>query len=442
MSKIVVQISYSRSVSSAQWTKRKIQIGSVDDVSITTSSTITSHPIVSGDMISDHMFRDPITIKVSGTISIHGDSYSTNFGNLTLAQMQTEFEKIKNSGILCEITKIDTSIGEDTPKFIKRSNMALTSITWTEGIDDMKFDFSFSEVMTAKISVDNVDYTDSYLPNITDLIASNFTEEMFPLNQPTRDIVLALYDAGGITTEFLNDMANAGYAYLLNDIISHSFTSSDISGIDLSLYQYVVKEYTKRKFAGTSTKYTDYKSQGEKFLQGINGVRSELSILNEAISLYRFSNDGEQIAYGDVNGTYYKFKFEKVIVPSQTFKPFGTEITTPEFYSYSMKVYDIQDNLVGHCSRVDTAPSEFLEATKAIFTTSNGRKVYLLFRKPDSYVSYYHSQIEQARARASGQLLSSDNDARVDWCWLASSTIEPSEFSEKVLAILDNMLRR
>lgn len=437
MSKIVVQIKCDLGVG-LQYANTKIRIGSVEDVSISNTSTLTSHPIVTGDMIADHMYRDPITIQMSGIFSTHGDSYSCNtIPNATLSRMQTLFEDIKRNGRLCEITKIDLDVGESTPKFIKRSNMALTSITWTEGIDDMKFNFTFTEVLTARISVANVSQTDSYLPNISDLVASNFIEEIITYDQLTRDIILALYDIGMVTKKFLNDMANDEYSQLLQGLTDGQFQSSSLTGSDLYIYDFVrdvFNQFTLRYFGY----YDDYRTSGEKFLTQINRIRSEFAKMNEAVNLYRFSNDGEQIAYGDISGVYYKFKFEKFIVPAQTFNIFKSTINIPEHYSYSMKVYDISDKLIAQHSNISTAPYEFIEATHSLFTTSNGRKVYLLFRKPTVYSSYFHTQIEYARANT---LLSSDNDARVDWCWLASSTIKPNTLNEKIRDLLLNLAR-
>lgn len=454
MSKIVVQISYSRSVSSAQWTKRKIQIGSVDDVSITTSSTITSHPIVSGDMISDHMFREPITIKVSGTISTHGDSYSTNFGNLTLAQMQTEFEKIKNNGILCELTKIDTSVGEDTPKFIKRSNMALTSITWTEGIDDMKFDFSFNEVMTARITVDNVDSTDPYLPTTSDLISSNFTEDVFRIENLRYITTLALYDTGHIWDRFLEEMIMTSSQYIienpqLGSYSSNTFDAAYLTGFDKVVYESIVdaiNEVTSASFRTTFRRFVESDSgrtaaiteEAAIYLNLLDQFCESVLLLNDVITLYRFSNGGEQIAYGDINGEYYKFKFEKVLVPARSgvSPTTGKQITyQPDHWSYSLKVYTISDTLIKSYSQIDTAPQSFIDLANHVLFKTNSRYVYLLYGKANQSATIN----ESIRAEDTS---STKYDADVTRCRIISSSIDLKQFKQTLTKNFKNLLLR
>ena len=133
MSKIVVQISFYENKYRSFPTK--VRIGSVDNVTINLNSTISAHPIVSGDMIADHMFKDPSSITISGKISTHGDSYTVVLGanilNRSIAQVQEMFEKVKNEGLLCKVSKIDLDLGDQVPKFIKRENMVLSSIEWT-----------------------------------------------------------------------------------------------------------------------------------------------------------------------------------------------------------------------------------------------------------------------------------------------------------------------
>ena len=48
----------------------------VGENSVTLNTTITEHPLVSGDMIADHQYIEPATASFSGTFSLYGNKKS------------------------------------------------------------------------------------------------------------------------------------------------------------------------------------------------------------------------------------------------------------------------------------------------------------------------------------------------------------------------------
>ena len=47
-------------------------LDTVKDNSINLSSTVTTHPMVNGDIVADHMYNNPSNENISGTFSLNG----------------------------------------------------------------------------------------------------------------------------------------------------------------------------------------------------------------------------------------------------------------------------------------------------------------------------------------------------------------------------------
>ena len=157
-------------------------IDTVSSYEVTTTSTITTHPIVSGDEVADHMYRNPIQISMSGTFSLNaGTKFTYGSGSSKFSSIESLFEQIKNEGILCELVKMSTSDSDNKVQFSKRSSMALTSITWTEKENSLGFRFSFNQAMLVKVSSTPVQSSKSdteYLPTFSDAIYGSFSDEL------------------------------------------------------------------------------------------------------------------------------------------------------------------------------------------------------------------------------------------------------------------------
>lgn len=198
-----------------------IALDTVEACVVNTSSNITQHPAMDGFIIGDHMYRNPVTMSVSGIIGLNGsNSINVTSNGSKLAAIQKVFEDIKNNGTLCVITKIH-SVTKNT-SFIQRSNMALTSIQWTENINTLQYSFTFTEVMTASYNVQQiVDTEDPYLPDITQLQTSNFVGTSLDWGTLDTALINALSQNGLIEDKFLDSVR--GYA---GSVLSNGYEAS------------------------------------------------------------------------------------------------------------------------------------------------------------------------------------------------------------------------
>lgn len=150
--------------------------------SVTSSATIPQFPVQDGVTISDHMYRNPRTLSLSGRFSLAGKSNSEGSNLYTrehivgtaksgektwdkwfeedagelkdlsasnrLEAIQKVFEYIQAKGILCTVMMCQTRASDAKTRFKVRDNMALASIRWSEQYNSMSFSLDFTEVIT------------------------------------------------------------------------------------------------------------------------------------------------------------------------------------------------------------------------------------------------------------------------------------------------------
>lgn len=145
---------------------------------ISASSNIVQQPLISGDVMSDHMYRNPKTITISGKFGLNGkyrnDAVYTNLENQNgdrLSAIQTVFETINEKGVLCTIVTMETDdenleLNKSKTRFLARQNMALTSINWTEYQDTLDYNFTFTEVILIDDIEFDIDFSDDENPDL------------------------------------------------------------------------------------------------------------------------------------------------------------------------------------------------------------------------------------------------------------------------------------
>ena len=185
-----------------------VLLDTINDVRITTSSTITEHPVPTGDIVADHMFKNPATMDISGSISLAGSSQNVlgSEGN-KLVNFQELFEKIKNTGTLCTIYKLNTLTNDI--RFVKRDRMALNNITWVERINTLDFTFSFRQILAVTIQEYDVDINDAYLPNVTEPKTLSFTDTLLDWDQVDKAVYSTLISFKLVADDFVTYMAGA-----------------------------------------------------------------------------------------------------------------------------------------------------------------------------------------------------------------------------------------
>ena len=187
-----------------------ILLDAVNDVTVEESSNITAHPVVSGDMIADHMVREPASLTISGEISMNGSTnaliYPTKSSSTnrkpSLKYFQEIFKSIKDSASLCTISKLVSSTKE--VRFLERENMALTSISWTERINSLGYRLTFKEVLTATTEVIPYTQVDENLPLQTNPNILSFSSSLMNWDAVMSYVIQYMTDAGLITQEFIN----------------------------------------------------------------------------------------------------------------------------------------------------------------------------------------------------------------------------------------------
>lgn len=166
--------------------------------SLSSTAAIPQYPVESGVTISDHMYRNPRTLNLTGTFSLNRASATNCYtlANITnnrginsdvwaswfegegsdlkrlsaddrMTSVQTLFEWIQAKGVLCDIYMVDRSSTVEKSRFKSRHNMALQSISWRENYNSMSYAFTFTEIISISpvSSFEVYSYNDLY-PNV------------------------------------------------------------------------------------------------------------------------------------------------------------------------------------------------------------------------------------------------------------------------------------
>lgn len=203
-----------------------------DDKNINGSAEIAKQPLQDGDTMSDHMYRNPVTINLAGAFGINGknwndDSYNFMEKGDRLTNIEEVFEFISNNGYLCTIVTIDEddfmmdnkgrftgSLKSNAKNRFKiRKNMALNSFQWTERQNTVKFSFGFSEV----IMVEAQEYEELTeeerealgLPKVTSPKGSSLGSMLVQTNALPQIIVQTLNDREYFQKEWLDMLYNS-----------------------------------------------------------------------------------------------------------------------------------------------------------------------------------------------------------------------------------------
>ena len=185
-------------------------LDSIEDIDVSLSSTITTHPVADGDLVADHMYKEPLSITLRGSFGVNASNKFSNFtGPASLGQIQRLIERIKNEAVICTLVKFDNSIGPNYPtgRFLVRQNLVLSNISWTEKINSLGFTFTFTEVMITKLVTYEVNTDDRFLPSIEVATQSSFAQEFLDWSRLDAFIMKIMSDKGLVTDDFLRSYA-------------------------------------------------------------------------------------------------------------------------------------------------------------------------------------------------------------------------------------------
>lgn len=379
MSNVAVQISFTLDNAS-----KRIWLDNVNATSLSLSSTITTHPVLNGDMISDHMYKNPPTMSVSGEYSLNGNTKIS--GVSSLSSFQTLFERIKNEGVLCTIVK--TASGESGSRFLSRTNMVLDSISWTEKINSLQFSFGFTQVLMATVQVYDVDLTDEWLPNITGLNIVNFTDALIDWKMVDALMLDDMLHVGIITEDFLTRFWESTFFYDASQVFTAQSVQEAIGilwgaawkhGNEQLGFVKVLKPFFEEvtrllDVYHIETQFILYQTDAEnreaqaEFVEFFGEIHNALYLLNNEFQCYQVGGSGEQECTAFIDNEYYSFRFKKNNTNGK----------------YSLEVANMDGAQKAYLSDVSTVEESIYDcrSDKALFRTSTGVYVFLV-RTPD-----------------------------------------------------------
>lgn len=410
--------------------EKVILLDAVTEPSTQSSNTITNHPIVSGDMVADHSYKNPLTMSFSASVALKGNNVATlNDVALTPSEFIDIFDKIKTRAYLCNIVKININNEKDI-RFANYANMVITSINTTEYINTVTSSFSWQQVMIADVQTYDVDQDDEFLPNVTEPKTTSFTDAVLDASQTAKIISDYLKSVGLLTDEFLTkavtEVADSAKAAIAGGIIagvSYAAIAPTIAaicgasgppgwvvgaiaaagifivGIITSIANTAKTINGIKQFKYYPNDKAKNEQEVKRFYELVANLQAEMSVLNEQINVYQISSNEEQECMINIDNHYYIFTFVKN----------NTSLT------YSLKVTDPLNNdaYCGGINNVFTSPSAFVDCN-----VSNA----LL---KDKFVYCICPNI--------------DNVKLTD-CFIVASKINPKDFATTVYEILDNAL--
>lgn len=402
---------------------RKIYLENISDSQIAKNITITTHPIVSGEEIADHYYKEPITMTINGVISLNGSKSevlegSTVKGNpRMLRRFEEVFERVQNDGHLCDIVKIQR--GESgSYRFSKRENMVLTAISWTEGINTLGFNMTFTQALivdqtifeddnridTGKTDRDNNNtLPDESLPNVNVPDKTSFAREIVDWDVIEAQIVASLRMAGVFSERFFTAALSINYLSeplteekIKDEKSIRNVTLADIqkacrifalsldyigknNPFELDVIDKAGKHYNKERnrmegMEGTRTDPVLLAKDPVRILkrvgQFINELDGYLKSLESHYEMYRFPQSGEQDVLVTIGNEDFVFQVRNNNVNG----------------SYKITVLQGQNSAaenpvsVGGISDIRGGISTYMQATNsnAILRTGGGQYVHLL----------------------------------------------------------------
>lgn len=371
-------------------------LDTITENSVDLKSTITTHPMVSGELVADHMFDNPISISFSGTFSLNGNKglVSSQEGS-KLKQVQELFESIKSNGYKCDILKVHINTKSNNNQeliFKKRTNMVLDSIRWVEHINSLNFTFGFTEVQVAKITEDPVvDKEDANLPDITQPETLSFTDTLLNWESVDKVVTTEARRSGLMTENFWNYLLGstvaAGLTFVSGLIVLGTISRGAliVTGVAAALVflgSMISKAVKQKKFkVKIFEKYDDDRKnqkEVERFNNFLGDIHKHLSLLNESIKVYEISSDSPQEAMISIDGQYFIFTFTRNNIDNK----------------FSLVISDVENKVVDSEPNLNNALTDIgscTEENKLFRVPITGTYVYLFKKEEEknNLTNYY-----------------------------------------------------
>lgn len=324
-------------------------LDAVDNFQVAGQNEMTSHPMVTGDVVGDHIIVQPCQITFNGTISLNASSPVKS-----LSSIQKIFEDLKDNGALCTVAKVKTANNEF--RFLKRNNMVLTGIVWTEHINSVDFNFTFNQALLDNVAVTQV-AAGKFLPDIVEPRTLTFQGTLISTEELYNEIIKALIESGIVEEQFWEQAINSGVlagvaavgavaaftAAGMTTVISGTAVGAAIAAAGASssipVAGWVVAgaillavaawgitnliteaiEAGNLKFKAFKADFEDYeeeRAENERFASMMDQIYTQVSVVNDWFKCYGFDSDDPQECMLNIGGTYHVFTFTRNNVAS------------------------------------------------------------------------------------------------------------------------------
>lgn len=324
-------------------------LDAVDNFQVAGQNEMTSHPMVTGDVVGDHIIVQPCQITFNGTISLNASSPVKS-----LSSIQKIFEDLKDNGVLCTVAKVKTASNEF--RFLKRNNMVLTGIVWTEHINSVDFNFTFNQALLDNVAVTQV-AAGKFLPDIVEPRTLTFQGTLISTEELYNEIIKALIESGVVEEQFWEQAINSGVlagvaavgavaaftAAGMTTVISGTAVGAAIAAAGASssipVAGWVVAgvillavaawgitnliteaiEAGNLKFKAFKADFKDYeeeRAENERFASMMDQIYTQVSVVNDWFKCYGFDSDDPQECMLNIGGTYHVFTFTRNNVAS------------------------------------------------------------------------------------------------------------------------------
>ncbi len=325
----------------------------ISSISVTSSSNLTENTMMNGDIIADHIYREPNEVTISGSYGLFSNRNVQFSGPWDkLGNVEEYFENIKNKGYKCSIIT-RSLLNNSSTRFKTRENMVLTNIEWTHHQTSIEFSLTFTEQKTASLQTQNIPYTeeDEDGPEITDGIATFFTEEVLDWDMIYTLIISLLNEDNMMTEEFKNELqelsfSESGAALVAGGVLGGSVVAVGaivaaalgsnpigwiiaavgiaLGGIIWGICNMVNENQRRQELIAAQEKWGHEQFQYfegdderneeelEDFFNFVGGIADYIKTLDNYITVYKIPTDAQQEMTIYIDDNNYVFKFNKI----------------------------------------------------------------------------------------------------------------------------------
>lgn len=446
----------------------------VNSKNINKSVDITTHPLVNGDLVGDHMYKNALTMNIGGKFNLNGSKYTNFLGEKDrLANIQAIFEEFMDKATIFNLKTSHKDDGKVVTRFLERANMVLNSIEWTENYNNLEFNLGFMQIIFSEIQEDTPEMLDdNTLTALTDAIALDFSELLFDDSQMGEFIIQMLYDNDMATknfwiktdlsvalksvgivlgTVFVSMLATAvaagiTYGAALVGASATAIASGPIGWIILAaaavvvacaVVVYKVLKETKRKYKNLRKfrYYTNAKKrekEEKRFGELVAYLVDSTKTLGDYVKSYGITSDQNQELLTYIDNEYYVFKFERDNVTA----------TEEEKGYYNLTVIAVSGETVSYGGKIKAEGSaNFTEAaTRCLFKTPNGHHVYLMNKELEKIRDTYSTSDNSSEMNPELQQKLKEAQYDLTNFYILDAAFDIAEYENVVTDIITNTM--